>query len=129
DFEAVRRRLSECGIDMAARRALSSFAAVATAADLAATLRAECHALSQSGGADARGCSEAADRFGLLFATFPEWDFSPEWLNSLTTHWLDLLAAGARADWLDALAARVLGRCITLLSDPAQGASAAQLGT
>jgi EAL domain-containing protein (putative c-di-GMP-specific phosphodiesterase class I)/GGDEF domain-containing protein len=129
DFDAVRSRLGDCGIDAAARSALAGFAAIATAGGLAAAVQMDSRVLSHGLNPEDHARNEAADRFGLLFAGFPEWDFTPAWLNSLTTQWLKLIASGARSDWLDALAARVIGHCIALLSDPTRGASMAQLGT
>ena len=126
DFDAVRRRLEECGIDAAARAALSRFATLAAAGLLGAVLREDCRALTHAG---ASGSREAAEQFGRLFAAFPEWDFTPPWLNTLTSRWLDLLAGDGRTDWLDALAVRALRRSIALLSHPARGADPVQIQT
>lgn len=116
DFAAVQARLEEFEIDGHCRAALRAFCEIAAAADFAPTLREAWRALNPSAHAqDAEACTLAVACFTDLLLRFPNWDFTPGWLNTLTAAWLEVLAAGVPADWLLGLASRSLDRSLNLV--------------
>lgn len=118
DFEAVQVRLAEFEIDAHCRSALGAFAERADALGLAAALRAGWSGLDPSAQTDdAEACSLAVACFTELLARFPNWDFTPGWLNTLAAAWLEVLAAGVPADWLLGIASRMLDRSVALACD------------
>ncbi|TXG80877.1 MAG: GGDEF domain-containing protein [Rhodocyclaceae bacterium] len=115
DFEAVQARLAEFSIDDGTRAALRVFAELADVSGFVSRLREDWRALDPSEVAeDEKGCALVYAAFSELFSQFPHWDFSPRWLNALTSAWLELIAAGVPADWLLGAANRMLDRSLAL---------------
>ena len=107
DFEAVQARLAEFSIDDGTRAALRVFAELADVSGFVSRLREDWRALDPSEvSEDEKGCALVYAAFSELFSQFAHWDFSPRWLNALTSAWLELIAAGVPADWLADLESR-----------------------
>ncbi len=115
DFEAVQARLAEFSIDDGTRAALRVFAELADVSGFVSRLREDWRALDPSEvSEDEKGCALVYAAFSELFSQFAHWDFSPRWLNALTSAWLELIAAGVPADWLLAAANRLMDRSLAL---------------
>ena len=114
DFEAVQTKLAEFEIDADCRTALRAFAEIAEVSGLAPSLREAWRALDPCAQSDdAEGCTLAVACFTELLSHFSIWDFTPNWLNTLTAAWLEVLAAGVPPDWLLGIASRTLDRSVT----------------
>ena len=115
DFEAVQARLAEFSIDDGTRAALRVFAELTDVSGFVSRLREDWRALDPSEvSEDEKGCALVYAAFSELFSQFAHWDFSPRWLNALTSAWLELIAAGVPADWLLAAANRLMDRSLAL---------------
>jgi len=115
DFEAVQSRLVEFAIDDGARAALRVFAELADVSGFVSRLHEDWRAFDPSESSDDdKGCALVYATFSELLSQFPHWDFSPRWLNALTSAWLELIAAGVPADWLLGAANRLMDRCLAL---------------
>lgn len=128
DFEAVAVRLGDFGIDARARSALKAFAELARAGGLRDAVRRDLMATEPCVGmSDSSTCEVTLMKFVDQFADYSEWNFTPEWLNALTSRWLDLLAAGVPPDWLLLAAGRVSERSLNMLSGAGRGATTAEI--
>ena len=113
DFEAVQARLAEFSIDDGTRAALRVFAELTDVSGFVSRLREDWRTRSERVSGGREGLRARRGVLGTFLAV-RHWDFSPRWLNALTSAWLELIAAGVPADWLLAAANQLMDRSLAL---------------